>query len=155
MRAGFARRCTSYCTGWSSSKTTVLDSPENECWIPVTREKVDKFFLEAREFGELPAWETAERFAAEPTIDEDKEGAVCESACVCTFSVCTTPLLKRFLLDFHSAPPASTATMAMDSSRTRMSERRVTLFDSSGRAGVRKLSAATRGSGADAPSDST
>src|SRR5580704_17277465 len=37
MRSGCARRCASYCTWSSRSSTTVLESADDQCRIPVTR----------------------------------------------------------------------------------------------------------------------
>src|ERR1035441_9902801 len=59
MRSGPDRRCASYCTWSSRSRTTVLESADDQWRTPVTRGNLDNSCAEAGELAGSPASEIA------------------------------------------------------------------------------------------------
>src|SRR5438552_9428387 len=121
MRSGPARRCASYCTWSSRSRTMVLESADDQCRIPVTRGNFDNSCAVAGEFEEL----------ASGIASEDAFSALAEfvtrfvAACFASvtgvldaiLSVRIIALLNCAVFSFHQTPATNAVATTMATNR--------------------------------------
>src|ERR1700724_2687401 len=130
MRSGPARRCASYCTWSCRSRTTVLESAEDQCRTPVIRGNFDNSCAEAGELAGSVDSEIASgvAFAAGVGFGGAIEGATgtflatSESpslAGIC--SVWRIALPSCAVFKFHQTPPANAAAMMTHTSSINLS----------------------------------
>src|ERR1700676_2753202 len=124
MRSGLARRCASYCTRSSRLRATVLESADDQCWIPVTMGNFDNSRGLA---GKLAAWLPLEvapglMWAGLAAVPADGAAGASCAAVPMGFdgisSVCTILLANCDGFSFRQTPPANAEAMTMDTSRT-------------------------------------
>src|ERR1022692_4105406 len=109
MRSGPDRRCASYCTWSSRSRTTVLESADDQWRTPVTRGNLDNSCAEAGELAGSPASEIA----------SDASFAIAPAGVTGIFSVWIIALLSCAVFSFHQTPPANAAVITTHISRIR------------------------------------
>src|SRR6202035_990767 len=125
MRSGLARRCASYCTSSSRLRATVLESADDQCWIPVT---IGNFDNSRGLAGEVAPGLMLAGFAVVPA--DGAAGASLAPVPIgfgAIFSVRTILLANCDGFSFHQTLPANAEATTMHTSRTSMPGRRVTL----------------------------
>src|ERR1700687_2465151 len=137
MRSGPVRRCASYCTWSSRSRTTVVESADDQWRTPVIRGKCDNSCAVAAELLDVLASGSvsAVAFALDVTFGGATEGAARDSfagwstASAGAFSVIIA-LPSCVALSFHQTPPANAVAITTQISRIRTTGFRVSASDS-------------------------
>src|SRR5580704_14507197 len=131
MRSGLARRCASYCTWSSKSRTTVLESADDQWRIPVTRGNFDNSCGVAGALSGSLASEAASVLALAAAVGTVGTGAVgCWFAALVLdgltgiFSVRGVALKKNVVFSSQT-PPANAAQIAMNASSISRTGRRL------------------------------
>src|SRR6266568_1439445 len=132
MRSGPASRCASYCTWSSRSRTTVLESADDQWRIPVTRGNFDNSCAVAGVLSGSLASEVASGAAFVSVVGFADAGATFTSFVMSAgagltgiFSVRIIALPNWSVLSFHHTPPANAVAITMHTSRISMTGRRV------------------------------
>src|SRR5579859_3091058 len=126
MRSGPAKRCASYCTWSSRSRTIVLESAEDQWRIPVMRGNFDSSCAVAGELVDWPASdiESTVGFAALVEFAAVTAGATVTSwlasvlfVLAAILSVRIIALLNCAVFNFHHTPAANALATTMLSSK--------------------------------------
>src|ERR1017187_13863 len=129
MRSGPDRRCASYCTWSSRSRTTVLESADDQWRTPVTRGNLDNSCAEAGELAGSPASEIASEASFASVAGgagavavggaTDAAFAIAPAGVTGIFSRLIIALLSCAVFSFHQTPPANAAVITTHISRIR------------------------------------